>query len=374
VPAPVSGGSAASDGNEANSPAPVSLVSGDLLTLTAYFAERERAGGRFLAEEILDLLEARQIAASVMLRGIASFGPTKVLRSDRSLSLSEDPPVTITAVDTPDRISALADEVAARTNRGLVTLERGRVAPVTASGHIGDAVRLTLYLGRRHRIAGAPGYITVCETLHRLGFVSAETFLGVDGTVAGHRKRARFFSSNSHVPLLISGVGTTEQATTAAQELRAMLPDALLTAERIRVCKWDGTRLAEPFGPPTETGAAEQFQKLTVRTAEDNLHDGRPIHRLLVQRLKESGHASGATVLRGIWGFNGDQRPHGDRFLQLTRHVPVTTVIVDDAQGIATSFEIVDELTRGDGVVTCEVVPAMIAMHHGQTSGSLRLP
>lgn len=345
----------------------------DVLTLTAYFAERERAGGRFLADELLDLFDARQIATSVMLRGIASFGPANVVRSDRSLSLSEDPPVTITAVDTPARITALADEVLALTHRGLITLERGRIAPATAPEPTGEAVRLTLYLGRHHRIAGAPGYLAVCQTLHRLGFVSAETLLGVDGSVAGQRKRARFFSRNTHVPLVISGVGTTAQATTAAQELRAMLPDALLTAERIRVCKHDGTKLADPYALPTDVDGVAHFQKLTVRTAEDTLHDGRPVHRALVQRLKESEHASGATVLRGIWGFNGDHRPHGDRFLQLARHVPVTTVIIDDAPGIAASFEIVDELTRGAGVVTCEVVPAMIAVHNRQTRGSLRL-
>ena len=367
----VSGGSAASDGNEANNPA---SVNGDLLTLTAYFAEREGANGRFLAEEMLDLFDARQVATSVMLRGIASFGPTNVLRSDRSLSLSEDPPVTITAVDTPDRIRALADEVVAITNRGLITLERGSTAPTTATERTSDAVRLTLYLGRKQRIAGAPGYIAVCETLHRLGFVSAETLLGVDGTIAGQRERARFFSRNARVPLVISGVGTPEQATTAAQELRAMLPDARLTAEQVRVCKREGTKLADPYGAPTDTDGLEQFLKLTVRTAENSLHGGRPIHRALVQRLKESDHASGATVLRGVWGFHGGQQPHGDRFLQLTRDVPVTTVIIDDARRIAASFEIVDELTTGDGGVTCEVVPAMLAVHNGQTRGSLRLP
>ncbi|PRC45685.1 hypothetical protein C6A85_93905, partial [Mycobacterium sp. ITM-2017-0098] len=83
---------------------------GEILTLTAYFAERERSQGRFLAEALLDVFEDRRIATSVMLRGIASFGPANVMRSDRSLSLSEDPPVTITAVDTAERITALADE------------------------------------------------------------------------------------------------------------------------------------------------------------------------------------------------------------------------------------------------------------------------
>ena len=100
-----------------------------VLTLTTYFAERQRSGDRFLADAVLDLIERRRVGSSVMLRGIASFGPTQVIRSDRSLSLSEDPPVTITAVDTADRITALADEVATLIGRGVITLQRGFAAP-----------------------------------------------------------------------------------------------------------------------------------------------------------------------------------------------------------------------------------------------------
>ena len=46
------------------------------LKLTAYFGERQRAvddSARFLADEMLDLFGTRDVATSVMLRGIASF-------------------------------------------------------------------------------------------------------------------------------------------------------------------------------------------------------------------------------------------------------------------------------------------------------------
>ena len=98
--APVSRLERASDGNE-------------VLKLTAYLAERERAGGRFVTDAMLDLFAARGVATSVLLRGIASFGPRNIVRTDESLSLSEDLPVTIAAVDTPEVIGALIDDVVA---------------------------------------------------------------------------------------------------------------------------------------------------------------------------------------------------------------------------------------------------------------------
>ncbi len=85
----------------------------------------------------------------------------------------------------------------------------------------------------------------------------------------------------------------------------------------------------------------------------------------LVRRLRESG-ASGATCLRGIWGFHGDHPPHGDRLLQLRRHVPMVTIIVDTPERIAESFEIVDELTDEAGLVTSEMVPAMASLAEGE--------
>ena len=303
-----------------------------------------------------------------MLRGIAGLGPANIARSDRSLSLSEDSPVSIAAVDTPDRISSLAGDVAAMIDRGMITVQRGHVGQGPTPALRGD-VRLSLYLGRRQRIAGAPGYVAVCDALHRLGFTAAEVLLGVDGTVAGQRRTARFFSRNAEVPLVVVGVGSGARAATALDELRALVREPLFTVEPVLVCKSRGEALAVPG----DVTGPEPFRRLTVRTAEDTHHEGRPIHRALIQRLKDYGHSSGATVLRGIWGFHGGEDPHGDRFPQLTRHVPVSTVIVGTAANITDIYPIVDELTGRDGLVMCEAVPGMVTRHGDQSVGELGL-
>lgn len=340
----------------------------EILTLSMYFAERERRDGRFLAETLLDLLDERGVNTSVMLRGIAGLGSANIARSDRSLSLSEDSPVSIAAVDTPDRISSLAGDVVSTVDRGMITVQRGRFGHGSTPALGGD-VRLSLYLARRQRIAGAPGYVAVCDALHRLGFAAAEVLLGVDGTVAGERRKARFFSRNAEVPLVVVGVGSGAQAAAALEELRALVPEPLFTVEPVLVCKSRGGALAVPG----DVTGPEPFRRLTVRTAEDTHHEGRPIHRALIQRLKEYGHSSGATVLRGIWGFHGGEEPHGDGFPQLTRHVPVSTVIVGAAATVTAIYPIVDELTGRDGLVTCEAVHGMLTRLGDQSVGELGL-
>ena len=62
-----------------------------------------------------------------MLRGIQGFGLEHHLRIDRSLSLSEDLPMTAIAVDTGPNIEAVLDQTLELNLSGLVTLEQARL-------------------------------------------------------------------------------------------------------------------------------------------------------------------------------------------------------------------------------------------------------
>ena len=92
-----------------------------------------------------------------------------------------------------------------------------------------------------------------------------------------------------------------------------------------------------------------------VYTSEAVRHQGQPVHRAIVRRLRSAG-LSGATTLRGIWGFHGDHAPHGDRLLQLGRHVPAVTIVIDTPERIARAYSVIDDLTSERGLVTCETI------------------
>jgi PII-like signaling protein len=353
----------------------------DCLKLTAYFEERLRIAGGFVADAMLGLYGTHNIATSVMLRGIGGFGGRHQLHTDESLSLSEEPPVAVVGVDTRTKIESLADSVVEMTPRGLVTLERARLVDEEIDGlddkldhKLDDAIKLTVYVGRQERVFGVPAYYAVCDLLHRRGLAGATVFLGVDGTSHGERARASFFSRNVNVPMMIIAVGNRGQVSRVLPELGGLLRRRLLTVERVRVCKSAGQLLSRPDTlPSADERGLRLWQKLMVYTSEATLHDGVPIHRALVRRLRQSGTASGATVLRGIWGFQDGQKPHGDKVFQLSRRVPVTTIVVDTPDSITRSFDIVDELTSRHGLVTSEMVPALVMVDGVTRRGDTRL-
>jgi PII-like signaling protein len=353
-------------------------VSHDSLKLTIYFGENDSAGGTLLADALLGAFGRHRLETSVLLRGAEGFGIKHRLHSQRLLTLSEDLPLVALAVDTSDRIEAALDDVGELVGDGLVTLERARlpgrgVGNLPLPDDLREATKLTVYCGRQERAGGRPAFVAVVDLLRRHGVAGATVLLGVDGTARGERRRARFLGRNADVPLMILSVGEGERIAAVLPELEAMLADPLLTLERIRVCRRDGTALAAPAElPASDAEGSPLWQKLMVYSSEQARHAGRPLHLELVRRLRQAG-AAGATCLRGIWGYHGDHPPHGDRLLSLRRHVPVVTVIVDDPVSTRRWFEIASEVTAESGLVTSELVPAARASGPAGARGTLRL-
>jgi len=354
-------------------------VNEDCLKLTSYFGERQRTENAFLADALLDLYGRREVATSVLLRGAGGFGLRHQLRTDQSLSLSEDPPVVAVAVDSRDKVESLLGDVQQIARRGLLTLERARmlrgsIGPVELPEELGEATKLTMYVGRQERVGGTPAYVAICELLHRRGIAGATALLGVDGTVHGRRERARFVDRNAAVPVMIIAVGSGARIATVLPELGRLLERPLITLERIMVCKRDGQLLQTPPAlPKVDEHGLGLWQKIMVYTSESALHDGKPVHRELIRRLRASAASRGVTALCGIWGFHGDHPPHGDKLFQLGRHVPMVTVLIDTPQNIGTTFPIIDELTTQTGLVTSELVPALLSLNEDKDRGGLRL-
>jgi PII-like signaling protein len=342
------------------------------LKLSVYFGERTRVGRRLLSDALLDLYGDSRVQLSIVLRGAQGFGAKHRLRTDRLLTLSEDLPAVAIAVDRRERVQSLIDEVAGLASGGLLTLERARIVGASATAHspagasgppagrAEEALKLSAYVGRYERIGNRPAFAAICQLLHERGLAGATVLLGVDGTRHGRRQRARFFARNERVPTMVLAVGDAEEIMASTRALGRMLPQALFTIERVRVCKRDGRLLQAPH-PADGNGEHGMpiLQKLTIITSEAATHEGRPVYVELMRRLRHMSVA-GATALRGTWGFHGDHTPHGDRLLALRRHVPIVTVVVDEPPAIARAFTVADELTGERGLVTSELVPANI--------------
>ena len=103
--------------------------------------------GESLYEALLELLRRRGCAGATVLRGIAGFGASARLHTERILRLSVDLPIVVEVVETEERIQELLPELERMIGGGLITLERARVILYRPSDTAQDE-------RQRHRVEG----------------------------------------------------------------------------------------------------------------------------------------------------------------------------------------------------------------------------
>jgi hypothetical protein len=108
-------------------------LEGTGLLVRIYLGESDQWHGRPLYQAIVELLRQSGVAGATVLRGIEGFGAKQHLHSTRILSLSEDLPVLIEAVDSEEKIRALLPRLDEMVGDGLITLERVEVLAYRAS-------------------------------------------------------------------------------------------------------------------------------------------------------------------------------------------------------------------------------------------------
>jgi PII-like signaling protein len=351
----------------------------EALKLTVYAGERDRVEHRLLTDALLDLYARNGIRRSLLLLGVEGFGRTHRLRTDRLTPLSDDLPVLSEAVDVPERIERLLPNVVALCGDGLLTLERAQLvgeqmAVAAPREDRAGATRLTIYCSLHDQALGRPAFKALVDLLRSHRIAGATVFRGVDGTLGSHHPRSSLIPFNADAPVMIVSVGDSAAIANVVPRLAELLPEPLITVEpHVEICKRDGELLRPPAkAAVTDAQGLARWQKLTVFAGEQTRYGREPLYQELVRRLR-STDVSGATVVRGVWGYHGDQDPHGERLRVLGRRLPIMAVIVDTPDRLRDAFEIVDELTRETGLVTSEFVPAFRASVHDVVTGGLRL-
>lgn len=343
----------------------------DGIELAGHFPQRHRPNGRFPGRAFIDLYTGRETAASLLLRGTEGFAAGQP-HAGRPLPPVKDPPLTAIAVDTRQNTEALLDDAVRLAEADLVTLKpvrllTGEIAPVWLGENADEATRLTLYCGRQDTVYMVPAYETACELLYRREIAGATVLPGADGTCLGRRQPAQFPHHGTDAPLVITAVGAGERIAMLLPELGGLFRNPLMTVTKVSLCKRDGELISRPH-PPAEddaTASMAALVKLTVYTSEAARHDGQPVHRAIIHRLRSAGLRS-ATSVRGIWGFHADHAPHGDNFPHRGHHIPVVTTITGTPELMSAAFDVVDTLTEERGLVTAETVltPHRAAVPH----------
>lgn len=102
--------------------------------LTVYIGEGDRWQGSPLYEAIV--LKARELhmAGATVLRGPMGFGADSRIHTAKILRLSEDLPIVIEIVDSPEKVAEFVPHLERMVRGGLVTIQDVRVLIYSPSG------------------------------------------------------------------------------------------------------------------------------------------------------------------------------------------------------------------------------------------------
>ena len=101
--------------------------------LRIYIGESDTWHGKPLYQAIVERVRQEGLAGATVLRGIEGFGADSRLHTSRILRLSEDLPVVIEIVDTPEQIDRVVPILDEMVGEGMLTLERVQIVSYRSS-------------------------------------------------------------------------------------------------------------------------------------------------------------------------------------------------------------------------------------------------
>ena len=100
---------------------------GERTLMRIHNGESDKWHGRALYEALVELFRKEGLSGATVLRGVAGYGSTSRLHTDKILRLSQDLPVVVEVVEDSERIERLLPKLDEMIGGGLITLERVRV-------------------------------------------------------------------------------------------------------------------------------------------------------------------------------------------------------------------------------------------------------
>jgi uncharacterized protein len=98
-------------------------ITAHAVRVSIYLGESDQHGQHPLHHEIVRRARAAGLAGATVFRGMEGYGASSVIHTARLLTLSEDLPVTVVIIDTPERVDAFLPTLDDLITEGLVVRE-----------------------------------------------------------------------------------------------------------------------------------------------------------------------------------------------------------------------------------------------------------
>jgi uncharacterized protein len=207
------------------------MKAGPAKKVTIYVGQDHQYHGESVYAAILEFLFYHKVSGASVTRGIAGFGADHRMHTDRILVVTENLPVKVEFIETPEKVEELLPKLHAMVGTGLIEIQDttivkpSEVSKKAANAEAipslkreGTAKMMRIFIGENDKWQDKPLHRALLESMRANDIAGATVYQGILGYGANRRIHKDSALHLSHDrPMMLSVVDTEER-------LRAFLP------------------------------------------------------------------------------------------------------------------------------------------------------
>lgn len=238
------------------------LTTGPAKKVAVYVMEGQNYHGTACYAAILDYLFFRGISDATVVRGIAGFGTDHKLHSTRLVELSDQMPIKIEFIETPERVQEVLPKLAEIASHGFIEVHDTSVIRPTPAAEKpasdvlpvkleSQAKMMRILIGEHDTWGGKPLYQALVQALRANDIAGVTVYRGILGYGANRRIHKDSTLNLSHdAPILLTVVDTEERLRAFLPVLDQMVKQGLVVMSDVDVIKYSH---AQPLPEAQET-------------------------------------------------------------------------------------------------------------------------
>jgi PII-like signaling protein len=228
------------------------LKTGPAKKVIIHVGEDHQYHGHTAYAAILDYLFYRGVSGANVMRGVAGFGADHHLHTTRIVRLTENLPMKIEFIESPEKVEELLPKLREMAGTGLIEVQDTTVLkPSEASTSTvrqpvgpplkkeGKAKLMRIYIGENDKWRDKPLYLALVESMRANDIAGVTVYQGILGYGANRRIHQQTALNLSHDrPIVLSVVDSEEKLRAFLPLLDGMVLQGLVVLSDVDVVKY----------------------------------------------------------------------------------------------------------------------------------------
>lgn len=220
--------------------------------VTVYVGQDQQYHGDSTYTAILQFLFYRKVSGATVTRGIAGFGANHRMQTDRILALTENLPMKVEFIETPEKVEELLPKLREMVGTGLIEIQDTTIVKAAESSEqavrqvsppalkqAGTAKLMRIFVGENDKWNGKPLHKALMESMRANDIAGVTVYQGILGYGANRRIHKDSALHLSHDrPMMLSVVDTEERLRAFLPVLGDMVQQGLVVFSDVDVIKY----------------------------------------------------------------------------------------------------------------------------------------